>query len=589
MQTPQSMDPLSTNGPDPRRSQSTTVDSVRDPFAELDVIGHYQTTGTIPFNMFGTSQGAPTQPPPPATSGQSSEARPSMSGMRYEPTPIPPSVPFVMPDLSMLTGGMMPGPASAPKPAVPTAKPAPAAPVEGASENLLMQVATGLSAIANAVSGGAGGAIQVGQIGHASDPKFPEWDGNEHSIHLWVTNATALKDVHHTSDKHAITYARIKLHRWIHSLYPEREEDQPKTWDEFTMWLLSNIGPADWQMMALAHLMAGNVNIKDKGMQQYVSEFLQLTRMCHLTHEPLLKAFFLRGLTPNPYVAYSILSDMDPHWTLQQLIAKARKVYTGTVHPFAMVGLAGTAPHGAYVSQLPQYQGPTVPPNPTNGPLKQASVANPSTETGRGTTGPTPMDLDVLESRIAFMIARAMESSRLGTSPAVSMYSPYAAPVRFNAIDQAQPTTMLPNAFAPPLALPAPQEPAMQNRNPREDRGRRVSQDRERDRSNSRGRSGSRGPENRGPDGRYRKSAREESNPRGRRDEPEERGRGEQRRGDRSRSSSRGRGPLICWNCQEEGHREADCPNHRRARTPTRDGGREGGEITDEVERHPSV
>ena len=135
-----------------------------------------------------------------------------------------------MPDLSMLTGGMMPGPASVPKPAAPTAKPAPAAPVEGASENWLMQVATGLSAIANAVSGGTGGAIQIGQIGHASDPKLPKWDENEQSIHLWVTNATALKDLHRTSDKHSITYASIKLHQWIHSLYPEREEDQPKTY-----------------------------------------------------------------------------------------------------------------------------------------------------------------------------------------------------------------------------------------------------------------------------------------------------------------------------------------------------------------------
>ena len=72
-------------------------------------------------------------------------------------------------------------------------------------------MASGLSAIANAVSGGDGGAIQVGQIGAATDTQFPEWDGREYSLQMWIANATAMKDVHHTSDKHAITYARIKL------------------------------------------------------------------------------------------------------------------------------------------------------------------------------------------------------------------------------------------------------------------------------------------------------------------------------------------------------------------------------------------
>ena len=68
-------------------------------------------------------------------------------------------------------------------------------------------------------------------------------------------------------------------------------------------------------MMAYAHLMAGNVCIKpDKGLQHYIAEFMQLKRLCNITDEGLLKAFFVRGLIPNPYLAYSVLSDTNPDW-----------------------------------------------------------------------------------------------------------------------------------------------------------------------------------------------------------------------------------------------------------------------------------
>ena len=162
----------------------------------------------IQFNMMAATPPvpqieAPRPTPPPVEGGGQMGAGPSTAGTMY-PMPLP-AYPSLI-DFGPMGGGLPPLPPMSPQPRSttpnPTAgsgpqgprgapRPAPTPPVEGASESLLMQVASGLSAIANAVSGGSGGAIHVGQIGQASDPKFPEWDGSKHTIHIWIANASA--------------------------------------------------------------------------------------------------------------------------------------------------------------------------------------------------------------------------------------------------------------------------------------------------------------------------------------------------------------------------------------------------------------
>ena len=514
-----------------------------DAFAELDAWAR-QRVQAVPFAMLATARPAvgPSGPPPAP--------------------PVVPTISSILPDLAALGLG---GPSTAGGgTAPPQARPSAPAPVLGANEALLMQVASGLSAIANAVSGGAGRAIQVGQIGAATDPKFPEWDGKEYSLQMWIANATAMKDVHHTSDKHAITYARIKLQKWIQNIYPENEAEQPKTWGEFTNWLLSHVGPADWQLMSYVNLMNGQVSMKENGLQQYISEFMQLKRICNISDEGLLKAFFLKGLSTNPYLTMMVMNDMDPGWTLQQLIDRARRVHTGVAHPFTMVGLSGIAPHGAIGAQVPVYRGPTAP-TPTS------------------TSHPTPMDLDVLESRIATMVAKAMDNKMatlLGGRANSSMdSSPYGANplMRLTALEHPLfGNTPALNAPVSPLALTAPPQARTDVRREaeRRDRG-----DHSRGRSDSRGRSASQ-DRNRRPQSRERSESGlhrsggygsgqryENKRAESRRSEP---GPSERRPGDRSRSHSRERGPMLCWNCQEEGHKEADCPNPRRPPTPGR-------------------
>ena len=495
-----------------------------DVFAELDVLTRQGSQSTVPFNMLAT-------------------ARPiarSYAAHTTANTPAGPSASTTLPDLTALgLGGVRPASGGAtPQPPPPGAT----TPVTGASEALMMQVASGLAAIASAMSGGsAGNAIQVGQIGSAADPKFPEWDGKEYTIQTWIANATAAKDVHHTSDKHAITYARIKLQKWIQNIYPENEEEQPKTWTDFTMWLLSRVGPADWQLMTYANLMTGQCCLKDNCLQQYISEFMQLKRMCNITDEGLLKAFFLKGLGTNAYLTFAVMNDMDPNWTLQQLIDRARRVHTGVAHPFTMVGLSGVAPHGALGSQVPPYRGPTAPPM---------------------TSGPTPMDLDVLETRLATMVTKAVDG-RMSAIWAERANAAGMNPImRLAALEppyyQNTPAITAP---ASPLTLTAPpQASSTAAETSREDsrrKSRSGSQEREGYRDRSRG-------------GERSHSGSRAANERGRRGSVDRRPADKEVGGQRSRSNSKERRPLKCWNCQEEGHREAECPHPRRPRTPGR-------------------
>ena len=394
-------------------------------------------------------------------------------------------------------------------------------------EALLMKVATGLSAIANAVSGGAGDSIHIGQLGSSADPKYPDWDGSEFSIHAWVASATELKQIKGTSDRHAITYARIKLHQWLQNLYPTNPADQPKTWEEFTAWLLKRLGPADWRLMTHINMMSGRVSIRGKSLQQYISEFMMARRTSGIQDEGVLKAFFLRGLEPDSMLMYSVMYDLDPNLTLEQLIERTRRMHTGVAHPMAMVGLAGRAPHGASMSQLPPYSGPTVLPNPNI----------------------TPMSLDVLSSQLAAM-ADALTTRPQAGQPAtrlMAMEPPY--------MTNAQVANLL---MSP--------EPAPPNRS--RGRSEEKNEPKNKERSNSDGRSRRILDSQRGSD-RYpnrESSSRSTSG-----------SKGSERRGDsagrRPRSSSREKKPIVCWNCQEDGHREADCPNPRRTPTP---GKREG-------------
>ena len=128
-----------------------------------------------------------------------------------------------------------------------------------------------------------------------ADPKFPQWNGNQHTIEQWIRHLHELVVLKDLPDAKAIGYARLAMPHHCRDVLRTLPEDL--TWTQFCDLCLEKFQPRHQQFQL--HAQFDSLKMEGNHLQDYIHEFETLSSKLVDKSDSYLLRTFIRGLSHN--------------------------------------------------------------------------------------------------------------------------------------------------------------------------------------------------------------------------------------------------------------------------------------------------